>query len=308
MSGKPRQIVAIITLALLVSGCGLLSEVLPTDDAGVQEPPPTEAEVAELLTVLETCRAEAPTIAGIVWLNTGVVSADVAGLEDFLVRAPLVTDQQYFDEDETYRQFTEYYADEPEILDLVEPENLPTSFEVGLVEGADIAPLIDEIERFNVVESVELKPNDIACLAEAEAMKAACDQPPQGFLVWMSPGVGDAEVAAVSKALGSSALVEGFRYVGIEESYDEFLSFYGDESEVIELVDPDQLPTSFKIDFVPLDEPADTRIEALEAFREELKFLGGVDDIEAGPFQLFAICQGAELSETDRGAAITGGG
>ena len=46
---------------------------------------------------------------------------------------------RYVDPDETYERFRELFADEPTLLDHVDPQDLPTSFEVTVAAGADPA-------------------------------------------------------------------------------------------------------------------------------------------------------------------------
>ncbi|MEL6983714.1 MAG: permease-like cell division protein FtsX, partial [Actinomycetota bacterium] len=75
-----------------------------------------------------------------IWLDVGVTAADVeavaTGLDDLQGR---VVEYRYLDLDATYDEFNQFFADEPEILDLVDPEDLPTSFEVVLAPEAGAA-------------------------------------------------------------------------------------------------------------------------------------------------------------------------
>ncbi|MEM9891326.1 MAG: permease-like cell division protein FtsX [Actinomycetota bacterium] len=48
-----------------------------------------------------------------------------------LALAPAVDEFVYVDQEATYAEFVEYYvSEEPELLDIVDPERLPTSFRV----------------------------------------------------------------------------------------------------------------------------------------------------------------------------------
>lgn len=296
------QIVVVVTLALFGAGCSVLPGSSDDDEAGQNLEPPTAEQAAELLADLEACRAAAPILDAIVWLDLDVTPEAVTALEDFLIRSPFVTGQRYIDTDATYRQFTEYFADEPEIIDLVEPEQLPTSFEVSFPEAADrlsILAISDEIEILPGVDSVEPEPNDVACPVEAEAMTVACDVPPTSFLIWIDAEAAGTTVTAVSTALANSDLVDEFQYTDTAESYEEFVAAFEGQSDIVGLVDPEQIPTSFTVDFVPLDEPADERLAAVDQLRTKLEALDGVSDVEAGPFQALALCRSAELDTAE---------
>lgn len=302
-----KRIVATVTLMLVLAGCGLLNDDATDQDlaspggsdSAQADSVPDDAEVAGMLASLERCRATAPVLAGAVWLGTGIMPEEVAGLDQLLAAAPAIADHRYVDEEDTYREFTEYFADEPEIVELVDPDQLPTSFKIRFADGEDTAAVVDKITQLAAVDEVELEPNDDACRAEADAMQVLCDQPPRNLLIWVRPSASPAAVDAVSSALVGSALVDGFSYEDVEQTYEEFVSFYGEGSEIVSLIDPEQLPTSFKVDFVPLDEPVEDRSAAVETLRSTLESLEAVDNVEEGPVQLLATCRIAGLDDAD---------
>ncbi len=307
MIRKPRQIVSAITLLFMLAGCGLLADdsleqgpvgadrIGSAAEAGAL----SEAELATLVVALEKCRNEAPIVSAVVWLHTGIPPEAAGGVEEILEAMPMVNRLRYIDQEATYQEFTEYFADEPEILELVEPEQLPTSFDIDFSEGVNTTTFATELEQLEAVESVEFGPDSLACTAEAEAMELVCGQPALGFLIWMSPDASEDEVAAVSSTLAGSGLVEDFNYVGALETYEDFVLFYGEDSDIAALVDPDRLPTSFEVDFIDRTGAADERSEEIAALRSTLEPLDGVDDIAEGPVQFVATCRSAELDERD---------
>ena len=89
----------------------------------------------------------------IVWLDPGVDGADVAAVADRLAAEESATAAHYVGTMETWREFREHFVDQPELVELVEPDQLPTSFRVtttdpAAVEAAVIRlPGVAEVER-----------------------------------------------------------------------------------------------------------------------------------------------------------------
>ena len=103
----------------------------------------------------------------IVWMDIGVEEEQVKSTEDFLTRSPYVRKIEYIDQERTYEEFRTYFADEPEILELVEPDQLPTSFQVT-PQDADIESIraiSDEIEILAGVEEVEFASDNIKAIS-----------------------------------------------------------------------------------------------------------------------------------------------
>jgi cell division transport system permease protein len=103
----------------------------------------------------------------IVWMDVGVLPEQVSSTQDFLNRSPYIRETRYIDQDQTWEQFQNYFADEPEILELVEPEQLPTSFQVTPqdAEVDSIQALADEIEILAGVEEVEFATDNIKAIS-----------------------------------------------------------------------------------------------------------------------------------------------
>lgn len=67
----------------------------------------------------------------VVWMEPGADERAVQQVAVLLALAPAVDEFVYVDQEATYAEFVEYYvSEEPELLDIVDPERLPTSFRV----------------------------------------------------------------------------------------------------------------------------------------------------------------------------------
>lgn len=93
----------------------------------------------------------------IVWMNAEATQDDIDDTAGFLDDSLIVRDFSFVDKGATFIEFQEYYEDTPEILDLVEQEQLPTSFRV-VPEIADltvIQALGDEIRALPGIKGVD---------------------------------------------------------------------------------------------------------------------------------------------------------
>jgi cell division protein FtsX len=303
---KQNRIAVTVTLALTLSGCGLLSDGASDDDsaatevaeAGLTDARTTPEDITALGDALEDCRSTATVLEGMVWLELDVQADEVAGLDEFLTTSPLVSSSRYIDTQETYEDFQEYFADDPEILELVTPEILPTSFELTFEEEADTAAMITEIEAFGFVDDVELNPDDSVCLPQAAALRAACNQPPSELTVWLRPQVGQTTVDAVAAALADLPQVTEARYVDLDEAVAEFEAYWADDQEVLDLVDRESLPTSFTVTLTDEVQASKDWEGEIASVRRALIEIDGVEDAEAKPTEISEACWRA----TDGGA------
>ena len=74
----------------------------------------------------------------IVWVDPGVSTEQLASLDRALADSPSVKDYRYINTDETWAEFSDFWADSPEVLEAVSPEELPTSYRV-VHQVADLA-------------------------------------------------------------------------------------------------------------------------------------------------------------------------
>ncbi|MEM9134059.1 MAG: permease-like cell division protein FtsX [Actinomycetota bacterium] len=94
------------------------------------------------------------------------------------------------------------------------------------------------------------------------------------FIVWMSPDAEPDNVETVRNFLDTSLTVKRVSYVNQENTFQEFQEFYADQPEVLDLVEPEQLPTSFRV--VP--EIADLTL--IRALGDEIQALPGVSGVD----------------------------
>lgn len=66
----------------------------------------------------------------IIWVDAEASSEQLESLDRALVDSPGVKDFRYVDTEETWIEFNEFWAESPEVLDAVTPEQLPTSYRV----------------------------------------------------------------------------------------------------------------------------------------------------------------------------------
>ena len=66
----------------------------------------------------------------IVFIQPEAAEEQVSAVERALEESPQVEDYSFVDQDETFEEFKDLFADSPQIIDTVEPEILPPSFRV----------------------------------------------------------------------------------------------------------------------------------------------------------------------------------
>jgi cell division transport system permease protein len=103
------------------------------------------------------------------------------------------------------------------------------------------------------------------------------------FIVWMDRDVEDEQVQSTADFLTTSPFIRDHRYIDQEETYEEFQTYFADEPEILELVLPEQLPTSFQVT------PQDAEVESIRSIALEIEILAGVDDVEFASDNIKAI-------------------
>ncbi|MCP3990410.1 MAG: hypothetical protein GY724_15135 [Actinomycetia bacterium] len=93
----------------------------------------------------------------IVWMNADAAPENVETVRFFLESSQTIERASYVNQEATFQEFQEYYEDQPEVLDLVEPEQLPTSFRVvpKVANLASIQSLGNEIVTLAGVSGVD---------------------------------------------------------------------------------------------------------------------------------------------------------
>lgn len=287
-----RGVVAIVVAgALTVTGCSW-----PGADDEASIGASEDLDLTPLTDALTACfqdpDPDRPTRA-VLWLPVDPSDDRSVAVATILDAIPTVESYDYVDQDETHQAFAEFYADEPEILDVVAPDQLPTSFEVDFATRRLAEAATAEIMATGLVDDVELGPGPGACDAELAALREVCDagplrQPPRELIVWHEPGVGHADVEAVSTRLEGNDEFASVTYRDIVESMASLDESYAGRPEVVDLVDPDQVPTSWVVTVAAAADHA--TVEALVAELESTAGVSGVDVMLELPAE---ICQQA---------------
>jgi cell division transport system permease protein len=99
----------------------------------------------------------------IVWMDVNVGEEQVDSTEDFLRSSPFIRNVAYVNREQTYTQFKIFFEDQPEILETVSEDELPTSFTVTPldVDIDSIRGLADEIEVLAGVDEVAFASDSI---------------------------------------------------------------------------------------------------------------------------------------------------
>ena len=98
------------------------------------------------------------------------------------------------------------------------------------------------------------------------------------FIVWLQADATQDQIDTVGDALDGPA-IESARYITRQETYAEFQEYWEDTPEILAAVEPEQLPTSFRV------VPEDPELEVVQALADEYRLLPGVRDVAfAGEF------------------------
>ncbi|MEM9564628.1 MAG: permease-like cell division protein FtsX [Actinomycetota bacterium] len=284
------SVAALVVAAMLVGACGLLGG--DADDGspalGSQSEPvngtaeaggfDVEDEISELWTAYSRCVEQpAPLPDGsfevIVWLPVDAPGELVAAIDEALGSTAGVTIHRYVDRDETYARFVEFFADDgPDVIDLVEPEQLPTSFAVTVTDQVGFEEASNAVRAILPSADIELEiGSDPGCEAELTALRTACDAvDPRRLAIWLVVGVDQTAVGSVADLLEAEPLVTEHRYID-EEAMAEYLGSSGRVS-----ANPQQLPTSFVF---TLTESSTGDAAAVESLVERLSSQPGVDRV-----------------------------
>lgn len=93
----------------------------------------------------------------VVWMDPEATQDQIDAVDEFLETSPLIESFPFIDRDQTSAEFRRYWADSPDVLAAVEPEQLPTSFRVSMTEGSDhlAEGITDELLALSGVQDVQ---------------------------------------------------------------------------------------------------------------------------------------------------------
>jgi cell division transport system permease protein len=94
------------------------------------------------------------------------------------------------------------------------------------------------------------------------------------FIVWMAPDATPENIEATAQFLEEYRTVENYTYVNQEATFEEFQAYYSDQPEITDLVEAEQLPTSFRVI------PEITDLALIRSLGEEIRTLPGIIDVD----------------------------
>ncbi len=151
-----RQLAASVTAAVLVIAAGFFAQ---RSDDSIDVAAPAfgdHSALADLREIVQPAQREF-----IVWIEPRASEDSVEAIGTAIGTTQFVDDAHYVDQTETYAEFSDYWQDSPEILAAVDPEDLPTSYRVTLIdnEEVDIASLAAYFDQLSGVTTVDYDPD-----------------------------------------------------------------------------------------------------------------------------------------------------
>ncbi|SCL60240.1 permease-like cell division protein FtsX [Micromonospora chersina] len=89
-----------------------------------------------------------------IFLKTDVNEQQRTDLETKLKADPMIKDVTYVDKDEAYKRFQQMYADAPDLVNAVKPDQLPESFRLTLVNPEQYKKIYDEYKTSEGIDTI----------------------------------------------------------------------------------------------------------------------------------------------------------
>jgi len=87
-------------------------------------------------------------------MNVNATDEQLQGVAAMIAQSPLVARSQFIDRNQAFKEFTKVFRDNPDVSKDIRPEDLPTSFRVGVRSGVD--GLRQFIDWMNTVPGVQV--------------------------------------------------------------------------------------------------------------------------------------------------------
>jgi cell division protein FtsX len=223
---------------------------------------------------------EAATVDYIVWLDLVVDEAEVAAIEQSLADHDQVADYRYVGAAEVQSELRTETSVESLLPTGFPADSLVTSFEVEVRvdQSDDVEPRSPEfeaeIESLIGVDQVRLpgeRPND-------DPERTPDRQP---VVLNLVAGVDEGDRAAIDRFLADQPAIVKNRYVDSDGAYEAFLEGFGDEPDIVDMVDPDDLWTWYELEVDWTLGPAGDDVAANRAeFIAQLESYPGVELVE----------------------------
>jgi hypothetical protein len=123
------------------------------------------------------CDAQRPKrTEGTLWLRLEATAEQADRIAADMADDDEVADVTYLDREATYEQFVSYFSEEPDVLDAVGPDDLPTSFEIVFETDGWEDARIDQVTSLPGVDEVDVVQYRLGteCQSEILTVREAC--------------------------------------------------------------------------------------------------------------------------------------
>jgi cell division protein FtsX len=199
----------------------------------------------------------------IVYLDPDTTEPERQALEAKLADDPAIRGFSYVDRAATYEEFLRLFEDEPEFVDDVRPEDLPTSFKV-VPEDASAS----SVRRIKAAYEGE---SGVKQVVTATGLVDLLDRSPLKpgveVAIYLNPGASEEQRRAIETALEADAAVKDFEYLDKAAMFDELRPRIEEDPDVAAGAGLEDMPTSFEVD--PEDSGAGSLRRIEESYEDE---------------------------------------
>ncbi len=210
-----------------------------------------------------------------------ITSDERQELEAALTADDDVLDVRFESREEAYEVFLELFADAPELAEQVSPELLVEAFWLVVRDGVSQEDLQSRYGEWPGVQRVlwaSSLPAELRSLPDAVDRHPSRTSPTVAVFLCdghACPEATPEQVEAVNASLDGDADVLTVRFESKQEAYERYLDRYADEPDLLDLVEPGDLPASFRV-----------RVRdgvSVEEFAARHGVLPGVESVVADP-------------------------
>lgn len=198
----------------------------------------------------------------IVWMEPDATDDELDAVAAGLDADDRVVTVRYSDQEASFDEFAELFAERPEMVETVAPEDLPSSYRVGLQDAG-------ATERFIVDYTTQPGVYDVTT-------------PWLGVTIRMDPGVTGDELDRTARRLGADERAAEVVFVGPVQAAIDLERRFTDRSETMRVTTTDDdAPPSFRVSLVRPVDP--------ERFASDYRPLAGVDDVDVETGEVEAV-------------------
>ena len=254
---------AMVVAAVLVSGWAdrAPSETVAADGSTADGAGPTEqddpTESTPESTELDCGEPQLSVI-----MEPTVTPEQIEAVRTRLIELSPGVEWEYLDQAATYAEFQRLFADQPEFVESVSPDDLTTSFR-GVPDGAlsplDVAALqqvpgvlrVEGTDNYvracqQIMSSTGTGPTEQHDPAAPTSTSTALDCGEPQVFVYLEPTATPEQVEAARTRLVELSPGVEWEYLDQAATYAEFQRLFADSPEFVATVGPGQLPTSFR--------------------------------------------------------------